>query len=49
MNLFDEIDQSGDQNDKDRPLATRMRPNSLDEFVGQKDLVGEGKNDSPYH
>lgn len=43
MNLFDEIDQSGDQNDKDRPLATRMRPNSLDEFVGQENLVGEGK------
>lgn len=25
------------------PLAERMRPRSLDEFVGQEDLVGEGK------
>ena len=24
------------------PLATRMRPRSLDEFVGQEDVVGEG-------
>lgn len=26
-----------------QPLATRMRPINLDEFVGQKHLVGEGK------
>lgn len=26
-----------------QPLATRMRPMSLDEFVGQKHLVGDGK------
>jgi putative ATPase len=26
-----------------QPLATRMRPASLDEFVGQEHLVGEGK------
>jgi len=25
------------------PLATRMRPNSLDEFVGQGHIVGDGK------
>ena len=25
------------------PLASRMRPKSLEEFVGQKQLVGEGK------
>ena len=25
------------------PLASRMRPRTLDEFVGQKHLVGEGK------
>ncbi len=23
-----------------RPLAERMRPNSLDDFVGQKDVIG---------
>src|SRR3989338_4056347 len=27
----------------DSPLADRMRPQSLDEFVGQEHLVGEGK------
>src|SRR5215211_4448129 len=26
-----------------RPLATRMRPASLDEFVGQEHLLGQGK------
>ena len=28
---------------RDVPLATRMRPRSLEEFVGQKHLLGEGK------
>ena len=27
----------------DKPLAARMRPTSLDEFVGQEHLTGEGK------
>ena len=27
----------------DRPLADRMRPTSLDEFTGQRHLLGEGK------
>lgn len=27
----------------DEPLATRMRPRSLEEFMGQEHLVGEGK------
>jgi putative ATPase len=31
------------KNDVPPPLAERMRPSSLDEFVGQEDLVGEGK------
>lgn len=26
-----------------RPLAARLRPNTLEEFVGQKHLIGEGK------
>ena len=26
---------------KDQPLAARMRPRSLDEFVGQEHLVGQ--------
>jgi putative ATPase len=33
----EEAPQSG------RPLADRMRPQSLDEFVGQEDLLGPGK------
>lgn len=28
---------------KNAPLSDRMRPNSLEEFVGQKHLLGEGK------
>ena len=30
-------------NTKDEPLAARMRPRDLSEFVGQQHLVGEGK------
>jgi putative ATPase len=29
--------------DKDRPLADRMRPETLDEFVGQEHILGPGK------
>ncbi|KAA6307486.1 Replication-associated recombination protein A, partial [termite gut metagenome] len=25
-----------------KPLAERLRPNTLDEYIGQKHLVGEG-------
>lgn len=28
---------------KDAPLAARMRPSSLDEFVGQSHIIGEGR------
>ena len=35
--LFENI-----HNDK-KPLAERMRPTSLDEFVGQKHIIGQGK------
>ncbi len=31
------------ENDKNQPLASRLRPRDLDEFVGQKHLLGEGK------
>lgn len=30
-------------NDQSRPLASRVRPQSLDEFVGQKHLLGKGR------
>ncbi|MDF2521361.1 MAG: ATPase central domain protein, partial [Clostridia bacterium] len=31
------------QKEKDSPLAMRMRPETLDEFVGQEDIVAPGK------
>ncbi len=31
------------ENNKNQPLASRLRPRDLDEFVGQKHLIGEGK------
>ncbi|MBO6262806.1 MAG: replication-associated recombination protein A [Clostridia bacterium] len=31
------------ENELSEPLASRLRPKSLDEFVGQKHLIGEGK------
>jgi len=36
MNLFDL-----DTNDQFKPLADKMRPKSLDDFVGQEDVVGK--------
>lgn len=46
MSLFDnQDDERADRtgNNESQPLATRMRPRSLDEFKGQEHLVGEGK------
>ncbi|MDZ7689868.1 MAG: AAA family ATPase [Balneolaceae bacterium] len=53
MNLFEEEqpNSSGESDQKNKrsvanphePLATRMRPDSLEEFVGQDHIVGEGK------
>ncbi|MBR6163990.1 replication-associated recombination protein A [bacterium] len=31
------------ENDKNQPLPSRLRPRDLDEFVGQKHLLGEGR------
>ena len=31
------------ETDTSRPLAARLRPNTLEEFVGQRHLIGEGK------
>ena len=36
-NLFENL-----HNDK-KPLAERMRPTKLEEFVGQKHIIGQGK------
>jgi putative ATPase len=42
MSLFQPIPISGAP-DPTRPLADRMRPRTLDEFVGQAHLIGPGK------
>jgi len=42
MSLFQPI-PSGNSDDSTRPLADRMRPRTLDEFVGQEHLIGSGK------
>ena len=31
------------QSNRSEPLAWRMQPGSLDEFVGQSHIIGEGK------
>jgi putative ATPase len=41
MDLFNDV-RAGHR-DGARPLAARMRPRSLDEFVGQEHFLGEGK------
>ncbi len=43
MGLFQSIPSSSSGADRTRPLADRMRPRTLDEFVGQEHLVGPGK------
>ncbi|MFH5831771.1 replication-associated recombination protein A [Halalkalibaculum sp. DA384] len=51
MNLFEEEKADPAKKSQEKrsvvnphePLATRMRPDSLDEFVGQDHIVGEGK------
>jgi len=41
MDLFER--QSQDQIQKEAPLAARMRPRTLEEFVGQEHIVGPGR------
>ncbi len=43
MNLFQAIPGGDNSGDRTRPLADRMRPRTLDEFVGQEHLVAPGK------
>jgi putative ATPase len=42
MDLFQDPEKST-QELKDLPLAVRMRPQNLEEFVGQKHILGKGK------
>ena len=41
--LFDGRDGQWDEPSDAAPLAARMRPRTLDEFIGQSEIVGEGK------
>ncbi len=43
MSLFQPIPGEQNPSDRTRPLADRMRPRTLDEFVGQEQLVAPGK------
>ncbi len=40
MNLFDSADRAPDPQ---RPLAERLRPETLDDFIGQEHILGPGK------
>jgi putative ATPase len=44
MSLFAPIPSRDKPGDKSRPLADRMRPRTLDEFVGQEHLLAPGKS-----
>lgn len=41
MDLFDQ--NRKDLTNRNAPLANRMRPNTLDEFVGQEHIIGHGR------
>src|SRR5512140_2746590 len=43
MSLFESVPSGDSSRDRTRPLADRMRPRSLDEYVGQEHLIGMGK------
>ena len=43
MSLFQPIPNADNAADPTRPLADRMRPRTLDEYVGQEHLIGPGK------
>ncbi len=44
MSLFQNNSSPDEAVDKSRPLADRMRPRTLDEFVGQEHILGPGKS-----
>ena len=41
MDLFEQSRQK--QIEKESPLANRMRPRTLDEYVGQTHIIGQGR------
>jgi putative ATPase len=44
LSLFENNPAHDEAVDRSRPLADRMRPRSLDEFVGQEHILGPGKS-----
>src|SRR5579863_5755924 len=44
MGLFEPIPNAANPGDRRNPLADRMRPRTLDEFVGQEHLIAPGKS-----
>ena len=43
MSLFQSMPNANNAADPTRPLADRMRPRTLEEYVGQEHLIGPGK------
>jgi putative ATPase len=43
MSLFDTTPPEGARPDKKRPLAERMRPERLEDYIGQEHILGPGK------
>ena len=43
MDLFEQTGAQGASGMLNQPLAARMRPRTLDEFVGQEEILGPGK------
>src|SRR5580658_6702747 len=43
MSLFAKLEPEENSSAADRPLAERMRPRTLEEFIGQEALLGTGK------
>ena len=42
MDLFDYMKEKVQENES--PLASRRRPRTLDEIVGQQHIIGKGRN-----
>jgi putative ATPase len=43
MSLFESVTLHDDAGDRSRPLAERMRPKTLDDYIGQEHILGPGK------
>ncbi len=43
MSLFESVTLHDDARDESRPLAERMRPKTLDDYIGQEHILGPGK------